>query len=847
MHFNSNLTLMQGIDAQNEGRLEEAKKLYNLVLLSEPHNSDAHHNLGIISLIYSKLDDALVNFKNALTSNPSIEQFWISYVETLIKKNDFVKAKKTLKKARKNGIQKKLLYSLNEKIISKIKNPSPSENEINDILGAFQSQDFEAVEKLSHSMTKSFPLHPFAWKALSAALRNNKKYDEAIKAHKKNIELSPKDPEAYNNFGITLKELNKTNEAINYYIKAIELNKNYSEAYNNLGTSLNDLGKLKEAEINFTEAINLNNNFSEAHNNLGLLKEKKLDFKSAAESFKNALKANPNNIDAHNNLAFNFKEQGNVEGSIIHLVEAIKRAPLNLSSYYNLSVILKEGIEFKQSIPILELIILELLKKNTIIRPIDISKTVISLIKNNEPIKVVLENYYSNKLNQNLNENISILANNTLLLKLLSLSPLLDLEFEGLLKKMRSLILYNIKDLDQNHENIEFCKALANQCFINEYLYEASIVDIDLCKKLSKKIEMNLIKGIQPSIIQLLCLACFNPLYEYKWHEMLTVPKELETIFNLQIFEVKKERYLENKIKCLSKISHDVSLKVRDQYEENPYPRWIKTGLSYEQTSLDEFAHKTGIKFDDRSFKNYDNLKILIAGCGTGQHSLLTSSRFKNSKIIAIDLSKKSLAFAKRKTEELGIENIEYYQADILDLKNTFSDFDIIESAGVLHHLEDPLSGWNSLNSLLKPGGMMKIGLYSQLARENIKLCQKEIKEMKLLPNRSDIKSFRNIIINSEKEHHRNLTESADFFSLSEVRDLLFHVQEHTFTIPEIKEMLSKLGLIFCGFDNPKIKKLFKKSFPENADIYNLDLWNDLENSDKNIFAGMYQFWCQKV
>ena len=165
----------------------------------------------------------------------------------------------------------------------------------------------------------------------------------------------------------------------------------------------------------------------------------------------------------------------------------------------------------------------------------------------------------------------------------------------------------------------------------------------------------------------------------------------------------------------------------------------------------------------------------------------------------------------------------------------------------MLHHLEDPLSGWNSLNSLLKPGGMMKIGLYSQLARENIKLCQKEIKEMKLLPNRSDIKSFRNIIINSEKEHHRNLTESADFFSLSEVRDLLFHVQEHTFTIPEIKEMLSKLGLIFCGFEDPKIKKLFKKSFPENSDIYNLDLWNDIENSDKNIFSGMYQFWCQKV
>ena len=167
MHLNSNFTLMKGIDAQNNGRFEEAKKLYKLVLLSEPNNSDAHHNLGIISLIYSKLDDALVNFKNALTSNPSIEQFWISYVETLIKKNDFVTAKKHLKRLEKRNT-KKLLYSLNEKIISKIKDPSPSENEINDILGAFQNQDFEAVEKLSQSMTKNFPLHPFAWKALSA-------------------------------------------------------------------------------------------------------------------------------------------------------------------------------------------------------------------------------------------------------------------------------------------------------------------------------------------------------------------------------------------------------------------------------------------------------------------------------------------------------------------------------------------------------------------------------------------------------------------------------------------------------------------------------------------------------
>ena len=62
--------------------------------------------------------------------------------------------------------------------------------------------------------------------------------------------------------------------------------------------------------------------------------------------------------------------------------------------------------------------------------------------------------------------------------------------------------------------------------------------------------------------------------------------------------------------------------------------------------------------------------KVLIAGCGTGQQSVYAASLYKNSKILAIDLSISSLKYAKRKTEELGIENIEYIQHDILDLKS---------------------------------------------------------------------------------------------------------------------------------------------------------------------------------
>ena len=847
MNLNISNTLNQGISAQNNGQFQEAARLYRIVLLSEPNNSDAFHNLGIISLIYSKIDEALINFKNAIVNNPKIEQFWISYIQTLIKNNDLQKAKKSLKKARQKGIPKKILYNLNEQIISKIQKPSPSEFGMNNILLSFNSKNYNDAERLSLSMIKQYPSHPFAWKLLSAILRIRGKFDKAIEAHLRNIELDPQDHEGYNNFAVTLKEIGRFPEALKYYQYAIKLKPDYAEAFNHLGILLKELGNLEEAETAFINAINSQNDFGEAYNNLGLIQEKNLNFKNAEISFVNALKINPRFINAYNNLAFNLKEQGNLKDCINNFISAIKIDNTNLQSYYNLSLVLKEGLNFKKSNSDLEAIIIQLLKLKKIVRPRDISKTVISLIKGNEDIKKVIGFFKSKKLSKNLHEAINIISNNELLLELMKSCPIQDLEFENIFKEIRFLILKNIDDLVEKSHIYIFCEALALQCFINEYIYNTSNEEDNYIDKLKNNIEKKLAESVIPDIIELQCLGSYQSLERVQWNSVLEIPKELEKLFSTQILDREKEKELAKNIKCLSKISNKISQKVKEQYEDNPYPRWLSTELEYRPLSIMEFIKRTELKITNEHLSNIENPKILIAGCGTGQHSILTSSRFKNCKVTAIDLSKKSLAYAKRKTEELGIKNIEYYQADILDLKNTFSDFDIIESAGVLHHLEDPISGWSSLISLLKPGGIMKIGLYSRLAREHIFLNQKEIKEMKLLPVKSDIKTFRNTIISSNKEHHRKLIESPDFFSLSEVRDLLFHVQEHTFTIPVIKEVLSNLGLVFCGFESPKIKNLFKKKFSENSDIYDLDLWNKLENSDNIIFSGMYQFWCQKV
>ena len=113
------------------------------------------------------------------------------------------------------------------------------------------------------------------------------------------------------------------------------------------------------------------------------------------------------------------------------------------------------------------------------------------------------------------------------------------------------------------------------------------------------------------------------------------------------------------------------------------------------------------------------------------QNSIGTSSIFSNSDVLAIDLSLKSLSYALRKTKEFGISNINYMQADILDIELIDRKFDIIESSGVLHHMEKPLIGWEKLTKCLKSGGLMRIALYSKYARKDIAKTRSEINNLK--------------------------------------------------------------------------------------------------------------------
>ena len=222
----------------------------------------------------------------------------------------------------------------------------------------------------------------------------------------------------------------------------------------------------------------------------------------------------------------------------------------------------------------------------------------------------------------------------------------------------------------------------------------------------------------------------------------------------------------------------------------------------------------------------------------------------KNSSILAIDLSLSSLSYAIRKTKELSVANIDYMQGDILKLNTLDRQFDIIESAGVLHHMEEPLVGWQVLVDLLKPQGLMRIGLYSEIARQHIVEIREFIAKKGYENSPEGIRQCRYEIINMHTgsgSRIQQIINSPDFYSLSDCRDLLFHVQEHRFTLPKIANALEKLGLTFIGFDcSTQIQNQFKARYSNNEDLASLPLWHQFEQDNPNTFFNMYQFWVQK-
>src|SRR5262249_33691325 len=153
--------------------------------------------------------------------------------------------------------------------------------------------------------------------------------------------------------------------------------------------------------------------------------------------------------------------------------------------------------------------------------------------------------------------------------------------------------------------------------------------------------------------------------------------------------------------------------------------------------------------------------------------------RFPQARVLAVDLSRASLAYAKRKAWEAGLDRLTFAQADILELGEIAQAFDLIVICGVLHHMRDPFAGWRGLPGRLRPHGVMAVGLYSELARSHVKAARAFVAERGFGTTAADIRRCRQeLLALPDDAPARKVTQAEDFFTISECRDLLFHVQE---------------------------------------------------------------------
>jgi SAM-dependent methyltransferase len=413
--------------------------------------------------------------------------------------------------------------------------------------------------------------------------------------------------------------------------------------------------------------------------------------------------------------------------------------------------------------------------------------------------------------------------------------------FEKLLAHTRRFYLEIIHEGESlNDGDLALLCAIASNCYLSEYIPSFTDDEEILLADIKQNIEQQAFilpeyVAVYAAYRSLTTLKLKKPLYKSSHLLRHMVGKLIRT----QVMEPEEEAAIKKKLERLTTIDDGISKAVQGMYEENPYPRWQCTGV---YTSLDPaFARGAG-------------KKILIAGCGTGKQAVHVAAFWPEADVLAIDLSMSSLAYASRKLREYSYDNITFKQADILKLGEVLEpeSFDRVESTGVLHHMKDPMAGWRVLTKLLKPGGEMNIGLYSRLSRIHVDKMRQMIIDKGYRPDRDNIQEVRHHIMSLPVDDPLySITTWQDFYSLSNCRDLLFHVQERNYSLEEIKECLDELGLEFAGFKKwpHSYIKQYREAYPDDKKMTDIMNWHELELKNPEMFANhnIYLFYVRKL
>jgi SAM-dependent methyltransferase len=293
----------------------------------------------------------------------------------------------------------------------------------------------------------------------------------------------------------------------------------------------------------------------------------------------------------------------------------------------------------------------------------------------------------------------------------------------------------------------------------------------------------------------------------------------------------------------LANFSDPVTQAVAGQYEGWPYPSWRRITA----VPPDRLAHYIR-KIDPNGPGGFpEPADVLIAGCGTGREAALVVQKWPDERLTAIDISDASLRYAAERFADIGLRGTQFRQLDLHNVAALGRPFDAILCSGVLHHLPDPERGWAALTAALKPGGVMRIMVYSKIARLGVRALRRAVGDLDGQTMSDDLlrEVRRRISLLPAMRHFK----SPDFFTLAGVHDLIMHHHEDPFDIPRIRRALDDLGLelLQFGIPNNEVGARYRAENPHDPLQRDFDGWMKLERASPGLFSGMYEFWCRKA
>lgn len=724
------------------------------------------------------------------------------------------------------------------------------------------------------------PMHAAALHYLGLLLLQQGHPEMATDLIRRSLARQERNPEAHYHLGLALAQLGQFADVVTHNQRAVELQPGNVEAHLNLGNGLKALGRLADAEAAYRRAIELAPNLPQVHFNLANLLDSCGRSEEAIAAFERTLALRPDYPEALNNLAGTLLARGHVEPALQRYRRALALRPdfseamvglalalsmqgdaFNAMAQCCRALVLRPTQQAKElfvscarwlnacpNVPELRELVAAALREPWG-RPRYLARFAAAVLRNEGPVADALaEMRPGEALSPSA---LQALTTDPLLAVLLESAPVGDLQLEALLTAARRSILAFCNAPSEDADRLlPFACSLARQCFINEYIFDVDAAEESEVAASRQRLANICVADGTPPALLVAAIACYGPLNVQPEHERLRHQisnSPLTAVMVQQVIEPATERTMGADIPRLTAIADPTSLVVRQQYEENPFPRWVKSMPAGQPVPLDAYLRQMLPSARLDPIKSTAS-EILIAGCGTGQQVVDFARRVSPTRILAVDLSRASLGYAARKTAELGLRNIEYGQADILHLGELGRRFDAILASGVLHHMAAPFAAWRRLVDLLNPGGVMLLGLYSELARTEVAAARSFIVAHGFTPDVAGIRRARAAIAAlPDGDPIRRNALAPDFFSMSECRDFLFHAAEQCVTLPQIARFIREAGLEFLGFQlSRETAGQYAAANPNDTAMTDLDRWHAFEQAHPHTFFGMYQFWVRR-